>query len=394
MGLLAPSASICHFEVIGTLQKEEIFQLAADRLSQDAFHSIENSAEEYSCGWVLLDDADATDFNDLRALRREQSLCFAMREDRRKIPAALLKREVARLGAEYLAAHPNFNRVPKQEREVIRDQASSLLFSRTLPSPAISDVCWDLDTGLLRFTALSQKRIDSFQGLFHQSFPELRLRLLTPLARADRLADEAQKEQLTQLNQANSDSALEIIDANRWLGEEFLQWLLYRSLNSGANYAVATEGPLLAGQPYTAWLDNRIQLFGSGQEGEQKVAVAGPQDSFSEVCAAMRSGKKISEATLHMVVNEEQSWKLTLKGERFSFGSFRTPMNKPEADPSDDPALEAEAAFYTKVATIEEGEQLFSSLLKAFLQKRLGQEWSAEIKAMNEWLDQAETPVG
>ena len=389
MGLLAPSAGICHFEVIGTLPHDQIFQLLSERLHNERFHSIETSADEYSCGWVELDDHDATEFSEERHLRREQLICFALREDRRKIPAALLKREIARISGDFLSAHPTFNRVPKQERETIRDQASSLLFSRTLPVPAVSDVVWDIDSGLLRFTSLSQKRIDSFQGLFHQSFPELRLRLLTPLARAKKVTNEEQQKRLEALNQANSDAALEEIEANRWIGEEFLHWLLYRSLNSDSGYAVCCDGPLLKDQPFSAWLDNRLLLLGTGQEGEQKISVAGPQDRFAEVCAALRSGKRIAEATLHLSLGEEQTWKLTLKGERFSFAGFRTPMNKPESDPEDDPAIEAEAAFYTKVGTIEEGEQLFASLLKSFLERRLNDSWATEATTMTTWFSES-----
>ncbi len=388
MGLLAPSTGICHFEVIGTLPQDQIFQLLTERLHNERFRSIENSADEYSCGWVELDDYDATAFSEERRLKREQLICFALREDRRKIPAALLKREVARISGDFLAAHPTFNRVPRQERETIRDQASSLLFSRTLPVPAVSDVVWNIESGLLRFTSLSQGRIDSFQGLFHQSFPDLRLRLLTPIARAKSLANEEQQNRLADLNQANSDAALEEIETNRWMGEDFLQWLLYRSLNSDSGYAVCCEGPLLSGQPFKAWLDNRLLLLGSGQEGEQKISVAGPQDHFAEVCAALRSGKRIAEATLHLSLGEEQNWKLTLKGERFSFASFRTPMTKPDSDPTDDPAIEAEAAFYTKIGTINEGEQLFSSLLKAFLEQRLNDRWAAEAAAMTTWFSE------
>ncbi len=386
MGLLAPSASICHFEVIGTLAPTEIFQQVATRLHNERFRSIENSSEEYSCGWVTFDDYDTAQFETESGLRREQTLCFALREDRRKIPAALLKREISRLSQAYLEAHPNFNRVPKQERDALRDQASGLLFSRTLPVPAVSDITWNVEKGLLRFTSLSQKRIDSFQGLFHQSFPELRLRLLTPLARGLRLVEGEEQARLQALNQANSEDALEIIDANRWLGEDFLHWLLYRSLNSDSGYAVNCDGPLLREQPFSAWLDNRLQLLGAGQEGEQKVAVAGPQDHFTEVCAALRSGKRIAEATLHISLAEEQTWKLSLKGERFSFGSYRTPMVKPESDPADDPALEAEAAFFTKMGAIEEGEQLFASLLKTFLMRRLSEDWPEEMAAMSAWL--------
>ncbi len=380
MGLLAPASAVCHFEVIGNLPAESKYQVISEQLQNDCFRSIDNSVDEYSCGWVEFDDHDATSFSEERQLCREQSLCFSLREDRRKIPSALLKREIKRLSDSFLAAHPNFNRVPKQEREAIRDQASSLLFARTLPVPSIADIIWDTDSGLLRFSSLSQKKIDCFQGLFHQSFPDLRLCLLTPISRARQVVTPEQTTRLEALNQASSESPLAEIEANTWLGEDFLSWLLYRSLNSDSRYKVNTQGPLLAKQPFSAWLDNRLLLLGTGPEGEQKISVAGPQDRFAEACSALCNGKQITEATLHMSLGDDLNWKLTLKGERFSFGGFRTPMIKPEKDPEDDPAAEAEAAFYTKLAAIEEGEQLFSSLLKFFLEQRLSETWTATEK--------------
>lgn len=376
MGLLAPSASFCYFQVTGDLPADVSFLQLAARLQKQAFRSIEQSSEEYSCGWVEIDDYDCVDFLVEGRLYREGRVSFTLREDRRKLPASLLKREIARLSRQFLAAHPTFKRVPKSEREAIRDQASQLLFSRTLPVPAFTDVVWEMETQRLRLTSLSQKRIDCFQGLFHQSFPELRLQLFTPFERARQLAAPEQMETLMSLNQANSQNALEEIAANRWLGEDFLGWLLYRGLNSAADYQVNTPGPLLQGQPFHAWLDQRLLLTGQGQEGEQKIAVAGPQDQYSEVCTALVQGKQIAEARLLLQLNEDQEWKLTLKGEAFSFGAFRTPMHKSDADPQDDPNLEAEAAFYAKMGVIAEGEQLFNSLFKDFLALRLDASWS------------------
>jgi hypothetical protein len=150
---------------------------------------------------------------------------------------------------------------------------------------------------------------------------------------------------------------------------------------------VTTEGPLLAEQPFTAFLDNRLVLVGGGQEGVQKVVVAGPQDHYSEVQAALRQGKEIEEATLHLRQDDEDGWKLTLKGERFQFGSYRTPMVKPDGDPNDDPQAEAAAAFYTKVGAVEEGEQMFDSLLKAYLELRLGGGWETVCQEIKTWLN-------
>jgi hypothetical protein len=386
MGFLAAAASVCYFQVDSNFTLQDKLAEIQQQLAAEGFRSIEQTSDELATGWVQLDDYDSSSFAGEHLFRRDQYLCFTFRQDRRRVPAALFKRQVAQLSDRFLAENPTLNRVPKGELEQIRDTARSLLMVRTLPTPSCYDVIWDTDRKLLRFCSLNQKVIDSFQGLFHQTFPDLRLTLLHPLARAEQLLQSELRENLQQANQAQTDSVLDQIESNRWLGIEFLQWLLYRTLNSDSAYSINCPGPLLEKQTFTAFLDNRLVLVGGSQEGLQKVMVAGPQDHYSEVRAALSRGKQIEEATLHLQIDEDQGWKLTLKGERFQFGSYRTPMIRPEKDPNDDPQAEAEAAFFTKLAAIEEGEQMFNSLLKRFLELRLGPDWQNEIKAINVWL--------
>ncbi len=386
MGFLAASASVCYFQVTGSFKLQEQLSEVQQQLAAEGFRSIEQSTDELSTGWVQLDDYESSSFDQEHLFRRDQHLCFTLRQDRRRVPAALIKRQVTLLSEKFLAENPTLNRVPKGEMEQIRDTARSLLMARTLPTPSCYDVIWDTDKQLLRLCTLNQKVLDSFQGLFHQTFTELRLVLLHPLARAEQLLSADLQNELQQANQAQTDSILEQIESNRWLGTEFLQWLFYRTLNSDSGYSINCPGPLLDKQPFRAFLDNRLVLVGGSQEGVQKVVVAGPQDQYSEVRAALAQGKQIEEATLHLQQEEDEGWKLTLKGERFQFGGFRTPMVKPEKDPNDDPHAEAEAAFFSKLGAIEEGEQMFSSLLKQFLEIRLSGSWQNECTAINNWL--------
>jgi hypothetical protein len=388
MGFLAASASICYFQVSGSVNQHEKHHDLLEKLTAEGFRSIEQSADELSTGWVLFDDYDCSDFTASTASWRDHYLCFSLRQDRRRIPAALLKRQISQLNEKFLAEKPTLNYVPKAEKEQIRDQARTLLLARTLPTPSIYDVVWDTEKQLLRFCSLGQHMIDTFQGLFHQTFPGLRLQLFHPMAHAQNIIPEQLQQPLQQANRAQTENALEQIETNRWLGIDFLQWLLYRTLNSDSRYQVTTPGPLLENQPFTAFLDNRLVLTGGGQEGVQKIVVAGPQDHYLEVKAALRQSKQLEEATIHLQQNEDDVWKLTLKGDKFQFGSYRTPMVRPEKDPNDDPQLEAEAAFFTKLAAVAEGEQMFDSLLRSFLEIRLTDRWTKELKVITEWLEE------
>ncbi len=386
MGFLSASTSICYFQVKGAEELQGNDDLISSKLAAEGFRSIEQSAEELATGWVAFDDDDDSEFNTTRSYRRDQYLCFSLRQDRRRVPGALLKRHFGHLCGQYLAAHPTYNRVPKSQREQLRDQARDALLARTLPTPAVTNLVWDTHLQLIRFCSLGKNSLDSFQSLFHQTFPGLRLQLLPPLERAARVLPEGLRTALGKANQAQTDSTLELIEANRWLGSDFFYWLFYRTLNSDSNYGVNVPGPLLEQQPFHAFLDSRLVLVGGGQEGVQKIVVAGPQDHFLEVKAALVQGKQIEEATIHLRQDDDHAWKLTLKGERFSFGNFLTPMLRPDNDPDTDPAAEAEAAFLTKMAAIQEGEQMFDSLLKLFLSTRLSPDWATEESKISHWL--------
>ncbi len=386
MGFLSASAGMVCFELSGTEAYQKNEQQLREKLATEGFRSIEQSAQELATGWVHFDDDEASDFSSAAGCVRDHYLCFALRQDRRKVPAALLKRHFSRLCEEFLGAHPGLQRVPKNQREQLRDQARESLLARTLPTPSVVHVVWDMQRNLVRFCSLGKNNIETFQGLFHQTFPGLRLRLLPPLQRAFAVLPDSLHGALRQADQAQSDSFLEQIEANRWLGADFLLWLFYRTLNSGSQYQVLTAGPLLEKQPFTAFLDDRLVLVGGGQEGQQKIVVAGPQDHFLEVKTALSQGKQIEEATLHVQQDEDRCWKLTLKGERFFFGGFTTPMIRPETTPEDDPGLEAEAAFLTKINAVEEGEQMFDSLFRTFLTVRLGGDWGRQLDAVNRWL--------
>jgi hypothetical protein len=387
MAFISPSTSICYFQVKGAASLQDQHTELARQLADEGFRSIEQSAEELAVGWVEMADYDSSAFATRESCWIDTYLCFSFRQDRRRLPAALLKRQIARQSADFLAQNPTLKFVPKAEKEQIRERARGQLLARTLPTPSCCDVVWNTETGLVRFCSLGQNAIDAFQGLFHQSFPGLRLQLLHPLARAGKLASEALQPALQRADQAQTESVLEKIDANRWIGFDFLLWLSFRTLDSDSRYQVTTPGPLQLHQPFTAFLDNRLVLAGGGHEGIQKIVVAGPQDHYLEVKTALSQGKQIEEATIHLQLDEDQAWKLTLKGDRFQFGSYRTPMIRPDTDPDADPQAEAEAAFLTKLAAVQEGEQLFDSLLHDFLQVRLGQSWEETRQAIQTWLE-------
>ncbi len=370
MGILANTVSCCQFRVVGTPPEQDFVSWAGDCLTRHAFQNIEHSAEELSIGWVQLDDLESADFSDPQVFARECFLTFTLRRDRRRVPAGLFKAHLERAEQEFLAANPGLRRVPKPRREELREAVRGALLVKTLPTPTTFDAVWDTEKGILTLATLNGQVIEQFENLFKTTFEGLRLVVIHPFARAQAVVDGELAETLAGANRASNDTVLDLIQDNRWLGWDFLRWLVDRTMNSGSQYSVCRPGPSGEGQDFVAYINDRLVLEGEGEEGRQKVTVAGPQNRFDEVLAALESGKNICEATLYLE-KEEMLWRLTLKGEIFQFGSFKAPAVKLEKDDLVDPASERLAVFFERMHLLETGLQLFDSLYAAFLRERL-----------------------
>jgi hypothetical protein len=370
MGILANTVSCCQFQVTGTFPEGDLTSWVGEQLAKNAFQDIEHSNEELSVGWVEVDDLEANEFDVASRYFRDPYLTFTLRRDRRRVPAGLLKAHLERAEAEFLAANPGLQRVPKPRREELRDAVRGALLAKTLPTPTTFDAVWDTRRNLLTLATLNGQVVEEFEALFKTTFDGLRLVTLHPYARAQQTIVEALQPALIKANQATNDTVLDLIQDNRWLGWEFLCWLVDRTMNTDSNYKVSCDGPAQAGEGFVAYINDRLVLEGEDEEGKQKVTVAGPQNRFDEVLAALENRKSICEATLYLE-KEELLWKLTLKGELFQFGSFRCPSVKLEKDDMVDEEREKEALFLERMYLMETGLQLFDSLFATFLQQHL-----------------------
>ena len=388
MGILFNTVSLCQFRVVGDQPKEDIYQWVSARLAKNGFRSIDQTIDQASSGWVHLDDSSGNSFNTPRAFWRDHYLAFTLRRDQRRVPSVIFRTYLKKAESEFLAAHPGMRRVPKQKREELSQAVLAALYAKTLPVPSTYDAVWDTRSGLVTFASLSSKSIELFENHFKNSFDGLRLLMLHPFSRAERVLKDKVRPILLKANRATTGDALNLIQDNQWLGWDFLLWLTYQTTNQTSEYSINQAGPGGEGETFVAYLNDRPVLLGGGGGSVQKVSVVGSQEEFSEVRAALKSGKQITEATLYFE-KEENQWKMTLRSLMFHFSSFKSPSIQIEKDNTVDEADEKEAAFYERMSLLEEGLQLFDSLYATFLEKRLGKTWADEEKSIRKWLASA-----
>ena len=385
MGILSNSVSICQFRVVGNLPATDLFPWVSERLAKNGFIPIDQGTAELSIGWVQMDDYRESSFAVPATFWRDHYLALTLRQDRRTIPAKLLRAHQKLAERDFLSANPGYTRVPKQKREEVRDAVRSSLLARTLPVPSVYDAVWDTGSTILTLATLGTKAVEQFESHFKKTFEGFRLVAIHPYARAEAVVPQQTGPQLRQANKATTDAVLDLIKSNQWLGWDFLRWVMYRTMNETSEYRVNQPGPAAAGEPFVAYLNDRMVLCGAGENGAQKITASGPQDRFGEVRMALRNGKQITEAAIHLE-RGEHLWKMTLKGEMFHFASFKAPKVKPESDTAVDETTEQEAVFFERMHLLEVGLQLFDSLYATFLEKRLGDSWQEELRKIDGWL--------
>lgn len=391
MGVYANTVSITQFTITGDLPKNDQFQWFSQKLSDRGFQSIENTSEESSEGWTQVDRPDDAAFEAPSDFWRDHYVLFSLRKDQRKIPAAVLKSHTAREEGAFLALHPNLRRTPKNKREEIKEQVQLRLLIKCLPVPASVDLVWDQRNSTLTLYSLGAKVIERFEDFFRKTFEGFSPVIIHPFARARLLLEGQLLDKLEAANQAGSDSVVAMIRDNQWLGWDFLLWLLQRGVDGEGEYGVCRPGHFSAGERFSAWIDDRIQFQGGGEEGGiQKVTVSGSQDSYLEAISALKSGKRITSATIYME-KDENPWKLTLKGDTFGFASFKCPQVRIERDATVEEMSEREAVFYERMYLTEQGIQLFDSLFATFLNERLTDGWNVRLQTIQAWLDGKET---
>lgn len=78
MGVYANTVSITQFAITGDIPKNDQFKWFSQKLSGRGFQSIENSSDELSEGWTLVDNPDIAVFEASSDFWRDNYLVFSL----------------------------------------------------------------------------------------------------------------------------------------------------------------------------------------------------------------------------------------------------------------------------------------------------------------------------
>jgi recombination associated protein RdgC len=173
---------------------------------------------------------------------------------------------------------------------------------------------------------------------------------------------------------------LAVVESKRFLGREFLTWLVYTLEEHGGRIESA-DGVL------ELILGDRVVLPGTGPD-KPRLTVAGTGDLRPEMGAGLRRGKLLDQAKI-AIVRGERRWELSLDGGMLTYDGLRCPpLGAREAGARHDPVAERENDLFLRIADVEDALDVLDRRYAEFCRVRGSSAWGQQVlPALRSWLE-------
>lgn len=198
MGFISGAASFMRFSVEGDLP-DSFWDFVADKVAAHSFQDIDDTLDEYSIGWVSVVNMFDADFA-FGSYAAGDYVVLSMRVDERKVSSPVLKKCVLK-EEERVKKERQIPRLSRSMRMEIKERVRTQLIRKSIPIPAVYDVCWNLSDGTLLFFSTSKKAMVLLEELFKETFG-LSLIIQMPWLIASHVADEETRDRLEELRPA------------------------------------------------------------------------------------------------------------------------------------------------------------------------------------------------
>jgi hypothetical protein len=177
-----------------------------------------------------------------------------------------------------------------------------------------------------------------------------------------------------------TDDFLGVVEAKRFLGREFLTWLVHRIEEGEARLEHD-------GQPLELQLGDNLALAG-GAHDKERLTVVGEGDVRPELGAGLRRGKLLDRARL-ILIRGERRWEVTLDGGMLTYDALRCPpLGDRDAGAQDDPRAAFENDLFLRLADVEEAVAVLDRLFAEFCELRGASAWGGRVlPGMRAWVE-------
>ena len=173
---------------------------------------------------------------------------------------------------------------------------------------------------------------------------------------------------------------LAVVEQKRFLGREFLTWLVWTIEEGGGR--IERDGDVVELQ-----LGDRVTLAGTTAD-RARLTVAGTGDLRAEMGAGLRRGKLLDQAKL-VLLRGERRWELSLDGGLLTYDGLRCPALGPrDAAAPEDLRAAFENDLYLRLADVDDAVGIIDRLFAEFCRARAASSWRARtLPALRAWVD-------
>ena len=166
---------------------------------------------------------------------------------------------------------------------------------------------------------------------------------------------------------------VDIITEKRFLGQEFLTWLWFKSEETGGVVSMDDSEAIVSFE--------KLMLLEAGEgETHEQVTCRGVRAELNEARTGLRMGKKLEQANIHLVVGDHE-YRMTIKASRMEFRGVKFPkiIGNNDLDEVEGRLLDVFGMLHTAYSTVD-------SLFRHFVRIRVGDLWPIELSKMNAWV--------
>jgi len=173
---------------------------------------------------------------------------------------------------------------------------------------------------------------------------------------------------------------VDLIAEKRFLGQEFLTWLWYKSEERGGSVLLPNDGDI------TVVFEKHMLLESGEGESAEKLICTGLQTELQEARTGLQMGKKLEQARI-VIGHMANEYSFTLAAAMMEFRNVRLPKTEgTEKDPGADPE-EVEGMVLERIYLFEELVRLVNELFRLYLEVRLGESWREELLKIRTWVE-------
>lgn len=175
---------------------------------------------------------------------------------------------------------------------------------------------------------------------------------------------------------------VDLIQEKRFLGQEFLAWLWFKSEERGGNVELPGTGDILV-----VFEKHMLLEYGEGVDSE-KLICRGLQTELKEARAGLALGKKPEQARVRLARGDYE-FNVTLTAATMEFRSVRLPKTA-GAEGGDDPDS-LEGQILERIGLFEELTALVNELFRMFINIRGSSRWPEELVKIRSWVNSRAT---